>query len=58
MTAADRAWARIAELVDDATLARIAPHETTLAGLPDVFERILRGEVTGRTVVVVQSPDA
>lgn len=54
----DRAWARIAELVDESTLARIAPHETTLAGLPDVFERILRGEVTGRTVVVVQSPDA
>lgn len=53
----ERAWTRIATLVEPATLARIAPHETTLAGLPEVFERILAGEVTGRTVVVVQSPD-
>ena len=50
----DRCWARVGTDLKPSLLDVIAPHETTLEGLPTVFEAMLAGEITGRTVVTVQ----
>ncbi|MDD9864187.1 MAG: oxidoreductase [Gammaproteobacteria bacterium] len=44
-------WGRLASDLAPTGLDRIAHAETTLEGLPRIFEAMLRGEATGRTLV-------
>ena len=50
----DHVWARLAGDLKPTMLDAIAPHEATLEELPDVFEALLAGRVSGRFVVHVQ----
>ena len=50
-TLIDDCWAHLATDWRPDRLERIAPHEVTLEELPDAFERLLAGEIIGRTVV-------
>ena len=44
-------WGRLASDLKPASLERIITDETDLAGLPDVFDRMLAGKSLGRTIV-------
>lgn len=51
----DRCWERLATDWKPQLLDTIAPHECDLDGLPAVFDALMQGTVTGRTVVNVSS---
>lgn len=54
-TVLERCWQRLGSDLKPRLLEQIAPHEASLVELPEMFESILAGEVTGRVVVDVQS---
>ncbi len=47
----DDCWARLGGAWRPSALEAIAPHVATLDTLPEAFEKLLAGRVTGRTVV-------
>ena len=53
-----RVWERLGSDLKPGHLQAIAPHRVGLEELPDVFERLLRRELRGRTVVRLAEDDS